>query len=261
MFQAGGIIQKKTLQFKIPTPFALAMTKAEESDTHTVKVLGVCGGIGSGKSQACKLLVSELGCMAHIDADTTAHVVYEPGSKALEDIAGLFGSDILLENGQIDRKKLGNIVFADKNAMSQLEHIVWPHVKRVIQSRIEELRSNTSDANDNEVPVIVLEAAMLLDADWEDLLDGLWVVTTPTDIALDRLVTNRDLSMEEAQKRMDAQASRRGVGNLAEEVKNGVVTSVIENKGSIQELTDSLRRALTNPTCWVSPPLVTSVEK
>mmetsp|Transcript_11903 Transcript_11903/g.16899 ORF Transcript_11903/g.16899 Transcript_11903/m.16899 type:complete len:279 (-) Transcript_11903:1531-2367(-) len=245
---------RNVLEFQSQSSLALAMSKSEEEQERKVKVLGVCGGIGSGKSQACKLLVSELGCMTHIDADTTAHVVYEPGSKALEEIAELFGSDILLENGQIDRKKLGSIVFADKAAMSQLEHFVWPHVKTVIQQRIQELRSNS--ANNDKIPVIVLEAAMLLDAEWDDLLDGLWIVTTPPEMALDRLVSNRDLSTEEAQKRMDAQATRRGVGNLAEEVENGVVTCVIENKGSIEDLTTSLEEALCDPTAWTNPPVI-----
>jgi hypothetical protein len=100
------------------------------------KVLGVCGGIGSGKSSACKLLVSELGCLAHLDADSIAHTVYRPGSQAVRDIVEEFGRDILLlpprqardhtknddtekENkDEIDRKKLGAIVFADRSAMS-----------------------------------------------------------------------------------------------------------------------------------------------
>ena len=84
------------------------------------KVLGVCGGIGSGKSTAAKLLVSDCACLTHLDADSLAHSVYSPGSQAVQDIAAEFGSGVLVEEGtlEIDRKKLGAIVFADRNDMA-----------------------------------------------------------------------------------------------------------------------------------------------
>jgi dephospho-CoA kinase len=86
----------------------------------SIKVLGVCGGIGSGKSSASKLLVSELGCLAHLDADSLAHSVYSPGSQAVKEIVAAFGEGILQEENkdEIDRKKLGTIVFADRSEMA-----------------------------------------------------------------------------------------------------------------------------------------------
>lgn len=119
---------------------------SEASDRQEFKVLGICGGIGSGKSSASKLLVSELGCLDHLgeffftksqtfvfdflfslifflffftkDADSVAHSVYTPGSQAVRDIVAAFGSGILQTNGEeIDRKKLGSIVFADRSEM------------------------------------------------------------------------------------------------------------------------------------------------
>ena len=135
------------------------MASSSDINDNPFRVLGVCGGIGSGKSQACKLLVSELGCLDHLgafvvsscvsvlvktflgefvlshirsvknewsfainisslDADTIAHSVYSPGSQAVEDIRAEFGDDIVLEGNVIDRKKLGSIVFANRDAMS-----------------------------------------------------------------------------------------------------------------------------------------------
>jgi len=83
-----------------------------------VRILGVCGGIGCGKSTACQMLVDPLGCIGLIDADKLAHKVYEPGSLVHNEIAAEFGSDLLSENGEIERSKLGAIVFNNAEAMS-----------------------------------------------------------------------------------------------------------------------------------------------
>ena len=128
-------------------PFVLRASTSEDLGAEgSMKILGVCGGIGSGKSTACELMVDRLGCAGRIgelntcsydvsshictrlthqrvsipDADKLAHVVYEPGSKALQEIVSEFGQDIVdkSSNGLIDRKKLGAIVFSDANAMS-----------------------------------------------------------------------------------------------------------------------------------------------
>eukprot|EP00339_Tiarina_fusa_P014664 CAMPEP_0117049536 /NCGR_PEP_ID=MMETSP0472-20121206/34199_1 /TAXON_ID=693140 ORGANISM="Tiarina fusus, Strain LIS" /NCGR_SAMPLE_ID=MMETSP0472 /ASSEMBLY_ACC=CAM_ASM_000603 /LENGTH=226 /DNA_ID=CAMNT_0004762969 /DNA_START=178 /DNA_END=855 /DNA_ORIENTATION=+ len=216
------------------------------------KVLGVCGGIGAGKSSACKLLVSEFNCLAHIDADTVAHSVYTPGSQAIKDIVSEFGPKVLQpDSDEIDRKKLGSIVFADRAEMAKLENIVWPHVKTKLRDRIDDVRVEwNQNSHSDTVPIVVLEAAILLDAGWDDILDGIWVVTTPKSTALDRLMTTRGLSQEEAEKRITAQDSRRGIATLDEEVKTGVVTRVIENKGTLDDLKALLGSALKDPKSW-----------
>ena len=226
---------------------------------NEIKVLGVCGGIGSGKSSASKLLVSDLGCIEHLDADKIAHTVYEPGSQAIQDVVKGFGSQILEESNPevIDRKKLGAIVFGDRNEMKKLEHIVWPHVKTKLRDRIEQIRAEwkkskqpTTEEEAAEQPIIILEAAVLLDAGWEDILDGIWVVTASESTALQRLKETRNLSEEEAMKRITAQNTRRGIGNLNVEVETGIVTGVIENNGTMEDLKTSLQEALENPKSW-----------
>ncbi|VEU41211.1 unnamed protein product [Pseudo-nitzschia multistriata] len=228
------------------------------------KVLGVCGGIGSGKSTACKLLVSSCGCLAHIDADKVAHSVYAPGSRAVEDVAARFGEGVLKNGGkgdvceprEIDRKQLGAIVFADRSAMADLEKIVWPHVGAAIGDTIGKLREEwersggTADEPGGRLPVVVLEAAVLLDAGWEDLADGVWAVTVPREDALRRLIESRGLSEAEAAKRIDAQASCRGIGNVPEEVAAGAVTGVVANDGSLSDLERVLRESLEDPSFW-----------
>ena len=241
-----------------------------EEEQEAVRVLGVCGGIGSGKSTACKLLVNSCGCLAHIDADTVAHSVYAPGSKAVADVADAFGTSVLAVDAatgdpaepiEIDRAKLGPVVFADRSEMARLEAIVWPHVRDRLVERIAALRDSW-DPNGGggetagSSPVIVLEAAVLLDAGWDDLLDGVWVVTASRETALRRLVETRGLSEAEAAKRIDAQESRRGMGptGLADEQRRGTVQSVVSNDGSRSDLERALRRALDDPACWRNPP-------
>jgi len=228
----------------------------EQGADTKMKILGVCGGIGSGKSTACKLMVDSLGCVARIDADKLAHQVYEPGSKALEEISTEFGKDILddsIANAQIDRKKLGAIVFNDAKSMSKLEQIVWPHVRDLIEKRIEVItHEHQSCATLNDI--IIVEAALLLETNWHDLLDGLWVIQSSQSVAMQRLKENRGLTEEEALVRIHAQDKRRGIGNgdcdgkmsdkLRKEMKDGVVTAVITNNGTLDDLEDVLKKAL-----------------
>lgn len=227
-------------------------TRSNNECISDFQVLGVCGGIGSGKSSASKILVSDLGCLAHLDADSVAHSVYSPGSQAIADLVQEFGTDILQENGQeIDRKKLGAIVFADRNEMAKLERRVWPHVKTLLLERIDAIKADWMAGKiTSEVPVVVVEAAVLLDAGWDDILDGVWVVTTPRVLAEHRLIESRGLSEEEAEKRIDAQQSRRGIGNLDDEIMDGVVTRVIENDGDLADLAKTLGTALKDPGAW-----------
>mmetsp|Transcript_3056 Transcript_3056/g.6364 ORF Transcript_3056/g.6364 Transcript_3056/m.6364 type:complete len:269 (-) Transcript_3056:2457-3263(-) len=224
------------------------------SDTsNKLKVLGVCGGIGSGKSTACKLLVDHCKCLAHIDADKVAHAVYAPGSNSVKDVVAEFGDQIILASSEImeiDRKKLGAIVFSERSQMAKLEQIVWPHVRTMLVEKIDELKEEFNQTDDKQ-PVIVLEAAILLDAGWEDLLDGVWAVTAPSEKALDRLVETRGLTPEEAQKRIDAQASRKGIGSsLDKEVQEGVVHCVVQNDGTLDDLKETLQKSLEDPKCW-----------
>jgi len=218
------------------------------STTTTTKVLGVCGGIGSGKSEVCRLLVEELGCTAHLDADSLAHQVYQPNSPAIQEIANEFPADVVVVNGEIDRKALGAIVFSDPSAMSQLEQIVWPHVKDEIRKQINLHREQQQEAEQDSI--VILEAAVLIDAGWMDLLDGLWVVQASQNVAMERLTKYRGLDTDTALQRIEAQQSRRGIGNLQQEVDQGIVSAIIPNDGDIDTLKETLEEALHNPTSW-----------
>jgi dephospho-CoA kinase len=120
-------------------------------------------------------------------------------------------------------------------------------------NRIEDVKSEWHEGKirtESAVPVVVLEAAVLLDAEWDDILDGVWVVKAPKEVALRRLMETRGLSQDESEKRIQAQQSRRGIGNLEEEIQNKVVTNVIENSGSLEDLRNALEVALRDPKSW-----------
>ena len=100
------------------TPSGPCGKEVERGTKEMMRILGVCGGIGSGKSLASSILVDDLGCVAGIDADKLGHEAYAPGSDCVREIAEEFGGDVVMEDGEVNRKVLGSIVFGDAEAMS-----------------------------------------------------------------------------------------------------------------------------------------------
>jgi dephospho-CoA kinase len=133
--------------------------------------------------------------------------------------------------------------------MKRLERIVWPHTKDAVLQRVRSVRSSWKPEHGTK-PIVVVEAAMLLDADWQNFLDGVWVITASQDVALQRLMDSRGWSKEEAEQRIQAQQSRRGIGNLDEEVERRTVTAVIDNSGSLEELREKLSQKLQDESAW-----------
>jgi len=254
-----------------------AVLESDEELKETVqdvplKILGLCGGIGSGKSYASSLLVSSLQCVAHINVDTLAHGVYSPGNPAVEEIKREF-NEVVGDDGIVNRADLGRIVFSDLEAMSTLERIVWPHVKTLLLQQIsdiqisfkEEMQAksslNTSESV-KKVPVIVVEAAVLLDADWDSdsIFDAIWIITTSQKTAELRLIAIRGMEEKDAIQRIEAQKCRRGMGNPDIELRDGNINKIIlndypaasseENEDSDKILLKSLQAALIDPSCW-----------
>jgi len=120
---------------------------------------------------------------------------------------------------EIDRKKLGSIVFSNPAAMTKLETIVWPHVRTKIEERIKDImQQQSSDANAT-IPnttnnIIVVEAALLLETDWHELFDGLWIIQSTCEVSKQRLVETRGMTEKEALIRIRAQDTRRGIGRM-----------------------------------------------
>ena len=162
-------------------------------------VIGLTGGIGTGKSEVARHL-RDLGA-AVIEADVVGHEAYKPNTKCWREVIGAFGKDILQANGEIDRRKLGNIVFANPEQLARLNGIVHPGIARMVKDELGRLRSLGT-------PVTVLEAALLFEAGWDSLVEEVWVTDSPVEDVVERLRARNGLSKQEVMERMDSQMGR-----------------------------------------------------
>ena len=189
--------------------------------------IGLTGGIGSGKSTVATLL-EQLGAVV-IHADAVGHDVYVPQTKGWRCVTAAFGNEIVKPDQTIDRQKLGAIVFRDPAALKQLNAIVHPLIRAEVERRIRSLRAS------NVVLPIVVEAAILIEADWLPLVDEVWLVVAGTDAIVQRLSSQRGLSREEVSRRVEAQ--------LSDAERRRFAHVVIENRGSIDELRQQVTAA------------------
>jgi dephospho-CoA kinase len=194
---------------------------------QTMKVICLTGGIASGKSTASEFLGSKGATI--IDADKLGHRVYDTGTQGFLKVIEAFGDDILNAENQIDRKVLGGKVFGDPDGLKKLTDIVWPEIRRLAELEIDSLKILNPDG------VVVLEAAVLFEAGWEDIGDEIWVAVVDQDIAIARAMARDGLEREAVEKRIQAQLSN------AERIARADV--VIENNGTLEEMIQQLEAA------------------
>ena len=163
-----------------------------------MRSIGLTGGIASGKSTVVEQL-RELGA-ATIDADRLGHQTYEPDTDTFHAVVAAFGDDIVAPDGSIDRAKLGPKVFGHPDGMKRLTDIVWPGIRALAEAELARLDADGAD-------VAVLEAAVLIEAEWQDLVDEVWVVAVAPEAARERLMARNGFSAEEADKRIQSQIS------------------------------------------------------
>ncbi|GIO04328.1 dephospho-CoA kinase [Brevibacillus reuszeri] len=159
-------------------------------------ILGLTGGIATGKSTVTAML-RERGIPV-IDADQIAREVVEPGKPAYEAIVRHFGRDILLEDGQLDRKKLGEVVFSDEAERQKLNAIVHPEVRRV-------MRQEAEAAEANGAQIVFMDIPLLYESKLQYLVEKIVVVYAPSDMQLARMMERDELDEEQAKKRLRAQ--------------------------------------------------------
>lgn len=158
--------------------------------------IGLTGGIGSGKSVVADLL-RQRGASV-IDADRLGHEAYAPGSAAWHQVVAAFGTDLLTPAGEIDRRKLGAIVFADPAALERLNKIMHPLMAQMVAQRKTELAAAGAS-------VAVVEAAVLFEAGWDTLVDEVWTTHAPIPVVVERLRQRSGLTAAEATKRINSQ--------------------------------------------------------
>ncbi len=161
-------------------------------------VIGLTGGIGSGKSTVAEVLEAQ--GAAVLSADIIGHEVYNPGRPAWQEIVNEFGQDVVADDGKIDRKKLGAVVFSDPKHLAALNSIVHPRMKGMMRERLAALAKDGA-------AITVLEAALLFEAKWDDLADEVWVTAVAPAIAAKRASERSGLSEEQVLERIKSQMS------------------------------------------------------
>lgn len=154
-----------------------------------MKVLGITGGVGAGKSTVLAYLEKQYGVRV-IQADLAAHQLQMPGTTCYKRIAAEFGPGIFRMDGSINREILGKIVYSDKTRLTALNNIVHPEVKAYIIREIEKERQK------NQIPLLVVEAALLLEDGYDKICDEIWYIDTKREVREHRLQISRGYSME-----------------------------------------------------------------
>jgi dephospho-CoA kinase len=178
-----------------------------------MRVIGLTGGIASGKSSVASLLRA-FGAVV-LDSDAIVHDLLRRGKRTQEEIRRLFG-DGVMHGETVDRTALGRLVFADPAKRHQLEALLHPQVKRILTRQLHSLTQE-------ERPVVFIEVPLLYEADWADWMDEVWLVYTPPDVQRERLRARTGFTDEEAESRLAAQ--------WPWEEKRRRATRVIDNSG------------------------------
>jgi len=190
-------------------------------------VIGLTGGIASGKSLVSETL-KELGAQV-VDADTVAREVVESGSLGWKKVVESFGDDILNPDETVNRKKLGQLVFANPKKLKLLNDITHPLILDKINSEIKKYR----DLDTQNVKVMVIDAPLLIETGLHRLADEVWVVDIPEEMQVERLVQRDGMTREEAWSRINSQ--------MPASEKKKLAQVIINNSGKIATTQKTVR--------------------
>lgn len=196
-----------------------------------MKVIGITGGVGSGKSALLHAISKEYKSRVLL-ADEIAHLLKEPGQFCYAPLVELLGEDVLETNGFIDKKKMAELIFGNKALLEQVNAIVHPAVKQYILECIQEEQKKA------EIDFVFVEAALFIEAGYRDMVDSLWYIYANEQVRKERLQANRGYSLEKIQSIMEKQ--------LQESVFREACDVVIDNSGSIESALIQVRRELEN---------------
>ncbi len=191
-------------------------------------ILGITGGVGAGKSTVMSRLREKYGAYT-LQADQVGHLLMKKGNVCYEPICQLFGREILDEQGEIDRRKVGAIVFSDSSLLEKLNQIVHPAVKTYIEQTIEEKRQQNC-------PLFVLEAALLLEEHYDTICDDLWYIYVNDAVRRQRLKSDRGYSDEKITNILNNQ--------LKDEVFRQRCNYVVENNGDLAQTYEQMDKRM-----------------
>lgn len=154
-----------------------------------MKIIGITGGVGSGKSRVLQILEESYDAFV-LEADKAAHLLMRPGEAVYQQIVAAFGKEIVTVNGEIDRNILGNIVFASENKLLKLNSITHPAVRVYILEQIEAYQRQKPEG------IFALEAALLIEEGYADVCDELWYIYVDEDTRIKRLMEGRGYTKE-----------------------------------------------------------------
>ena len=190
------------------------------------------GGLASGKSTAVKHLAAK-GAVV-IDADILGHQAYNSGTEAFDDVIAAFGDDVRGDDGEIDRKVLGGKVFGKPEELRKLTDIVWPEIRRLAELELNTIAGSNPDA------IVVLEAAVLFEAGWEDMGEEIWVLTVDRETAIERSMARDSAPRNAVERRLDSQ--------LPNEVRTSRADIVVTNDSSVAAMLNQVDSAFDKST-------------
>jgi len=183
-----------------------------------MKVIGLTGGIACGKSTVAAML-ADLGA-AVIDADVIAREITKKGMPVWHRIKETFGDEYLLPDGELDRKKLGELVFANAEALKKLNAITHPVIQQQVLAKIDRLKSMGS------YKAIVVDAALLIEAGWHHMVDEVWLVVTDRETQIERLMKRNGLTRQQALNRINSQ--------MDQDIKRRYADRIIDNSRDME---------------------------
>ncbi|WP_394217174.1 dephospho-CoA kinase [Staphylococcus warneri] len=191
------------------------------------KVIGLTGGIASGKSTVSELLTA-FGFKV-VDADTAAREAVAKGTPGIEKVREVFGDEAIDENGEMDRKYMGDLVFNYPGERIKLNEIVHPIVREIMEEQKQQFLKEGHN--------VIMDIPLLYENELQDTVDEVWLVYTSESIQIDRLMERNDLTQEEAKARVYSQISI--------DKKSRMADHVIDNLGDKLELKQNLERLLS----------------
>lgn len=199
-----------------------------------MRTIGMTGGVGTGKSELLAYIKAHYNCHI-ILADEAAHRIEKPGEKAYDELVELLGDEILDTDGTIHKARMAEKIFRDKAVLHQVNQIIHPKVKEYILQEIAKKRT------EGKVDFLFVEAALLIEDGYEEILDELWYIHTRTDIRKNRLKASRAYSEEKIERMIQEQ--------LSEEEFRKHCGVVIENNGSLIDAYKQIDKELEEYLC------------